>query len=87
MLVLGVLLLAMGFYQLVVLLAVQRSLHLSFYMYIVPLLLLAMGVLVVVNPFEAAAIPFLVVGVGAILAGISDLVNSLYLMRRSRAIE
>lgn len=87
MLVLGVLLLAMGFYQLVVLLAVQRSLHLRFYMYIVPLLLLAMGVLVVVNPFEAAAIPFLVVGVGAILAGISDLVNSLYLMRRSRAIE
>lgn len=59
MLVLGVLLLAMGFYQLVVLLAVQRSLHLSFYMYIVPLLLLAMGVLVVVNPFEAAAIPSL----------------------------
>ena len=87
MLVLGVLLLAMGGYQFVMLLAMQRRLHLSLYRYVVPLLLLAMGVVVVVNPFEAAAIPFLVVGVGAVLAGVSDLVNTLYLMRRSRAIE
>lgn len=87
MLVLGVLLLAMGGYQLVTLLAMQRRLHLSFYRYVVPLLLLAMGVVVVVNPFEAAAVPFLVVGVGAVLAGVSDLVNTLYLIRRSRAIE
>lgn len=87
MLVLGLLLLIMGFYQLVVLLAAQRGLHLNFYMYIVPLLLLAMGIIVIVNPFEAAAIPFLVVGVGAILAGVSDLVNSLYLIRRSKAIK
>ena len=65
----------------------QRRLHLSLYRYVVPLLLLAMGVVVVVNPFEAAAIPFLVVGVGAVLAGVSDLVNTLYLIRRSRAIE
>lgn len=87
MLVLGVLLLAMGGYQFVMLLAMQRCLHLSLYRYVVPLLLLAMGVVVVVNPFEAAAIPFLVVGVGAVLAGVSDLVNTLYLIRRSRAIE
>lgn len=87
MLVLGVLLLAMGGYQFVMLLAMQRRLHLSLYRYVVPLLLLAMGVVVVVNPFEAAAIPFLVVGVGAVLAGVSDLVNTLYLIRRSRAIE
>ena len=87
MLVLGVLLLAMGGYQFVMLLAMQRRLHLSLYRYVVPLLLLAMGVVVVVNPFEAAAVPFLVVGVGAVLAGVSDLVNTLYLIRRSRAIE
>lgn len=87
MLVLGVLLLAMGGYQFVMLLAMQRRLHLSLYRYVVPLLLLAMGVVVVVNPFEAAAIPFLVVGVGAVLAGVSDLVNTLYLIRHSRAIE
>lgn len=87
MLVLGVLLLAMGGYQFVMLLAMQRRLHLSLYRYVVPLLLLAMGVVVVVNPFEAAAIPFLVVGVGAVLAGVSDLVNTLYLIRRSRTIE
>ena len=69
------------------LLAMQRRLHLSFYRYVVPLLLLVMGVVVVVNPFEAAAVPFLVVGVGAVLAGVSDLGNTLYLIRRSRAIE
>lgn len=87
MLLLGLLLLAMGIYQTVSLLLVQRRFGLSLYMYVVPLLLLAMGVLVIVNPFEAAAIPFLVVGIGAILAGISDLVSTLYIIRRSKALE
>lgn len=87
MLLLGVLLLAIGFYQLAMLLMAQRRLHLSLYMYIVPILLLAIGVLVIVNPFEAAGLPFLVVGVGAILAGLSDLAGSLYLIHRSKAIK
>lgn len=87
MLILGVLLLAMGLYQMTTLLMVQRRLHLSFYMYVVPLLLLAIGVLVIINPFEAAGLPFLIVGAGAILAGVSDLVSSLYLVYRSKAIK
>lgn len=87
MLVLGVLLLAMGLYQLLTLLSAQRNMHLSFSMYVVPLLLLAMGVLVIVNPFDAASIPFLVVGVGAILAGVSDLVSSLYIIHRSKTLK
>lgn len=87
MLLLGLLLLAMGLYQLVTLLVAQRRLGLNFYMYVVPLLLLAMGVLVIVNPFEAASIPFIVVGIGAILAGVSDLISSLYLIHRMKALK
>lgn len=87
MLMLGLMLLFMGMYQLITLLMVQRRLHMRLFVYVIPLLLLAMGVLVIANPFEAAAVPFLVVGAGAMLAGFSDLINSLYLMRRSTALK
>ncbi len=86
MLLLGILLLASGLYQIATLLAVHRKLSLSLYMYIVPLLLVAAGLFVMVNPFDAAGLPFLLVGIGAVVAGASDIVGYLYLSHRRRAI-
>lgn len=86
MLILGILLLLSGLYQVTILLAAQRKLSLSFYMYIVPLLLVAAGLFVIVNPFDAMGLPFLLVGVGAVLAGVSDLAGYLYLSHRRRAL-
>lgn len=87
MLVLGVLLLAMGLYQLIMLLVAHRRVGLSMYAYIVPVILLALGVLVIVNPFEAAGVPFFIVGAGAVLGGVSDLVAALYVMHRSKRLK
>lgn len=87
MLLLGLLLLMAGFYQLLTLLSVFRSVRVPLFMYVVPLLLLVAGVVVLVNPFEAAGLPFLIVGVGAVLSGVNDLVSSLYIYSRSRKIE
>ena len=87
MIVLGVLLLLSGFYQLATLLGAQKSVRVPFFMYIVPLLLLVAGVVVLANPFEVAGLPFLVVGVGAILSGVSELVAGIYIRSRRRSIE
>ncbi len=87
MTLLGLLLLFAGFYQLVNLLSAQRAVKLPFFMYVVPLCLLVTGVVVLVNPFESAGLPFLVVGVSALFSGLSDLVSSLYIARRARSVK
>lgn len=87
MVLLGLLLLFVGFYQLVTLLMARRGVRVPLPMYVVPLLLLVAGVIVIANPFEAAGVPFLIVGVAAILSGVSELVAKIYISRRSRLVE
>jgi hypothetical protein len=45
---------------------------------------MVLGLAVLVNPFDAASVPFLLLGIGAVVGGISDLINSLYIMYRRR---
>ncbi len=87
MMLLGLLLLLVGFYQLVTLLAARRRVGVPWAMYVVPLLLLVAGVVVIVDPFEAAGVPFFVAGVAAILSGVSELVAKIYISRHSRLVE
>lgn len=87
MTLLGLLLLAAGFYQLITLMLAHRRVGVPFIMYVVPLLLLVAGVVVLSAPFEAAGVPFLIVGVAAILSGLSDFASALYIARRSRRLE
>ena len=87
MTVLGLLLLVAGLYQVANLLLAQKSVRVPFFMYIVPLLLIVAGVVVVADPFEVAGLPFLVVGVGAVLSGASDLLSSVYIAARRRMVK
>lgn len=41
--------------------------------YVIPVLLLLAGILILVNPFEAAKVPFIVLGVSSIVYGLTDL--------------
>ena len=84
MTILGVLLLLSGIYQLALLLGAHRRVGVSGYLYIVPVALVVAGVFVIVNPFGAAGLPFLLVGVGAVFAGLSDIVSYFYLLHRRR---
>ena len=47
----------------------------------VPVLILLAGLVVLVNPFAAVAIPFIILGVGSTVYGITELIN-LYKFRR-----
>jgi uncharacterized membrane protein HdeD (DUF308 family) len=45
--------------------------------YIMPVLILFAGLVVLLNPFAAAAIPFIILGVSSIIYGITDIINLL----------
>lgn len=41
--------------------------------YVLPVLLLLVGILILVNPFEAAKVPFIILGASSIVYGLTDL--------------
>lgn len=82
--VLGLILLLTGLYQTIVLIRSKRyGVRPMVYYYLMPLLTMLIGLFVLLNPLEVASLPFIFIGVGAIIAGISEFVNSM-IIRNSK---
>lgn len=81
---LGGVMVVMGGTQLVNLLVAKRRVKVSFFLFLLPLLILMTGVIVLLNPFEAASIPFIILGVGAIIAALSDMISTVFLKLSSK---
>ncbi len=81
---LGGVMVVMGGTQLVNLLVAKRRVKVSFFLFLLPLLILMTGVIVLLNPFEAASIPFMILGVGAIIAALSDMISTVFLKLSSK---
>lgn len=75
MYVLGVLLVLGGLSQLMNFMTLRNFAHIPVGVFIVPVLLLAAGIVVLFNPFEAATIPFIILGVSGIIYGATDLIR------------
>jgi uncharacterized membrane protein HdeD (DUF308 family) len=73
MYVLGVVLLLAGINQLVSLTAARQWAVVPWGMYVMPSLVLVAGLVVLANPFEAAVIPFVLLGVSSVVYGLTDL--------------
>lgn len=73
MYVLGALLVLAGVSQLANLTVARSSVHVPWGVYIVPLLVLAAGLVVLFNPFAAAEVPFMILGCSFIVYGLMDL--------------
>ena len=87
--VLGGVMVVMGGSQLVSLLMAKRHVKVSMLLFFLPLIILLTGVVVLLNPFEAASVPFIILGVGAIITALSDLINTLFLhfTRKNNRVE
>lgn len=81
---LGSLLLLLGIYQIVILFMSKRYCRVSIYLFFMPLLLVLLGFFVLLKPFGAASLPFLFIGIGAIVGGLSDLISSFVVRRSNR---
>ncbi len=82
MYVLGALLVLGGVNQLVNFMAVRSYMHVPAGMYVLPLLILAAGVVVLFNPFEAAEVPFIFLGASAVVYSLTDLLRLIRFRRR-----
>ena len=74
MYVLGGVLTAFGVYQLVMLIISSRLLPVSWPLYLFPTVVLLLGLFVIFNPFEAAALPFIIIGIGCIVSAFNELI-------------
>ena len=81
MYVLGVVLIFAGISQIARLLNVRSFAVVPFGYYVVPVLILLAGLVVLANPFAAATIPFIILGVSSTAYGITELIN-LYKFRK-----
>ena len=81
MYVLGAVLVFAGISQIANLLGVRSYAVVPLGYYVMPVLILLAGLVVLANPFAAAAIPFIILGVSSTAYGITELIN-LYKFRK-----
>jgi uncharacterized membrane protein HdeD (DUF308 family) len=84
MYVLGGVLVALGIYQLATLSVSSRLLPVSWPLYVLPVFVLLLGLFVLFNPFQAAALPFILIGVGCIISAINDFIAALRSMKQQK---
>ena len=81
MYVLGAVLVFAGISQIVSLMGARSYANVPFGFFVMPVLILLAGIVVLVNPFAAASIPFIILGVSSAVYGITELI-SIYKFRR-----
>ena len=75
MYVVGAILVVLGIYQLATLSASRRLLPVAGVLYVFPVLVLLLGLFVLLNPFEAASLPFIIIGVGCVISALNDIIQ------------
>lgn len=84
MYVLGGVLVALGIYQLAGLSVSSRILPVAWPLYVLPVLVLLLGLFVLFNPFEAAALPFILIGVGCIISAVNDTIAAVRTVKQRK---
>lgn len=87
MYVLGVLLVLGGLSQIMNFMSLRNYAHVPLGVFIIPVLILSAGILVLFNPFEAATIPFMILGIASIVYGATDLIRLLEYRKRIKEQE
>ena len=87
MYVLGVVLVFAGISQIIQLVNARGWTLVAPGYYIMPVLILLAGLVVLLNPFAAAAIPFIILGVSSIVYGITDIINQLLFRKKEEKKE
>ena len=77
MYVVGGVLVALGVYQLAGLSVTSRALAVAWPLYVLPIVVLLVGLFVIFNPFEAAAIPIILIGAGCIISAVNDIIAAI----------
>ncbi len=55
--------------------------------YVTPVLVMLVGIFILFNPIESANLPFIILGIGCMVYGLSDMVNVIKFRRRNSNVE
>ncbi|MBQ8594079.1 MAG: DUF308 domain-containing protein [Bacteroidaceae bacterium] len=55
--------------------------------YVVPVLIILLGIFILVNPVESANLPFILLGIGGLVYGFSELVSAVKFRRKNSNVE
>lgn len=75
MYVLGALLVMGGLSQIMNLASLRTYSSVPMGVFVIPVLILVAGIVVLFNPFEAATVPFMILGIAGIVYGLTDLIR------------
>ena len=78
MYLLGVLLVLGSLSQLINFISVRKIIKVPVFLYVISVLILAAGIVILFNPFTAATIPFIVLGIASIVYALNDLIRLLF---------
>ena len=87
MYVLGGILVALGVYQLSALAVSSRLLPVAWPFYMLPVFVLLLGVFVLFNPFKAAALPFILIGIGCVISAVNDIVAAIRTSKQRKSTQ
>ena len=77
MFVLGGVMTFMGIMQMIALFMARVSL--SPFLFIMPAIISVSGITILLYPFETASVPFVILGIAAIVSAVSDLINTIFI--------
>lgn len=84
---LGIILSYAGLSEIIQLVAARQWVRVPGAFYLTPVLVMLTGIFILFNPIETANIPFIILGIGCIVYGVSDMVNVVKFRRRNSEVE
>ena len=87
MYILGAFLVLAGIQLLSGLVSARRGFRVPAGFFVIPVLILLAGILVLLNPFATASVPFIILGVSCIFYSLSDLINYYKFRRQNNRIQ
>lgn len=84
---LGIILSYAGLSEIIQLTVARQWVRVSGGFYVTPVLVMLLGIFILFNPIESANLPFIILGIGCMVYGLSDMVNVIKFRRRNSDVE
>lgn len=84
---LGIILSYAGLSEIIQLTVARQWTRVSVGFYVTPVLVMLVGIFILFNPIESANVPFIILGIGCMVYGLSDMVNVIKFRRRNSEVE
>lgn len=84
---LGIILSYAGLSEIIQLTAARQWVRVPGGFYVTPVLVMLVGIFILFNPIESANLPFIILGIGCMVYGLSDMVNVIKFRRRNSDVE